>query len=92
MSYRTDRYEIGDLVVPDKGFHSYYVIEELGDGPFKVKNVIEIPEQDEYEYDYSAQSPRSSVGHVQQIVLENVNYGHTDDDRFSVGHILKKFK
>lgn len=86
MSYRTDRYEIGDMVVPDKNFHSYYVIKDLGDGPFKVSQIIEIPETASWA---TEQSPRSSVGHVQQIVLEGIRYKNNDDRIFSGAYFQK---
>lgn len=73
MSYRTDRYRVGDKVVPfPDPFYADH-IKELGPGPFTIKEVIEIPRSTNDPWDdmYGGeQSVRESVGHVQQVVLE----------------------
>lgn len=73
MTHRIDRFAVGDRV---RWYHNNdlsqisYMEKRFGNGPFEIAEVIEIPEHHDPRFACMyEQSPRESVGHVQQVVL-----------------------
>ena len=71
MSIRQDKYQVGDVVKPDKTFHQYdFFVTNYGEGPFVVKHVLDLDEQVTYTRCGHAERPSlRSVGHTQWITI-----------------------
>lgn len=65
MTYRTDKFAVGDKVVFDPKYHMSY-LNDLGDGPFDILTVYD--RENEYNDPYG-QSTWYSMGHTQHVAI-----------------------